>query len=107
MDAFELDQVAAARREAGTAYHQFLNAGSLSAGLYVLPAGAEDVQEPHAEDEVYYVLAGRANLRVGNDDRAVGPGSLVFVGAAQSHRFHTITEELSLLVFFAPEHRQG
>ncbi len=107
MQAFELDQVAAARRQADTAYHQFLNAGSLSAGLYVLPAGGEDVQQPHAEDEVYYVLAGRATLRVGDNDRAVGPGSLVFVGAAQPHRFHAITEELTLLVFFAPEHRQG
>jgi quercetin dioxygenase-like cupin family protein len=32
----------------------------------------------------------------------VAPGSLVFVAANVEHRFHTITEDLSILVFFAP-----
>jgi mannose-6-phosphate isomerase-like protein (cupin superfamily) len=104
MEAFELDEVAAERRRAGEEYLQFLNAGSLSVGLYVLPAGGEDTQQPHAEDEVYYVVGGRATVRVGEEDRPVGPGSLVFVGAGVPHRFHGIAEELSLLVVFAPEH---
>ena len=106
MDAFELSEVTAARQRSGEAYVQFLNAGSLSVGLYALAAGGEDPQQPHAEDEVYYVVAGRATVRVGAAERAVGPGSIVFVGAGVEHRFHAITEDLSLLVFFAPEHRR-
>ena len=105
MDAFELSEVIATGHRDGGAYVQFLNAGSLSVGLYRLPAGGGDPQQPHAEDEVYYVVAGRAMLRVGEEDRAVGPGSIVFVGASVDHRFHAITEDLALLVFFAPEHK--
>ncbi len=107
MDAFELSEVIAARQRGGDPYLQFLNAGSLSVGLYVLPAGGEDGQRPHAEDEVYYVVAGRATLRVGDENRPVAPGSLVFVGRDVPHRFHAIAEELTLLVFFAPEHAEG
>ena len=105
MDAFDLADVIASRERSGEPYLQFLNAGSLSVGLYALPAGGEDRQQPHVEDEVYYVVAGRAMLRVGEEDRAVGPGSIVFVGASVDHRFHAITEDLALLVFFAPEHK--
>ena len=104
MDAFELAEVAAARQRSGEAYLQFLNAGSLSVGLYALPAGGDDPQQPHAEDEVYYVVAGRATLRVGEEDRLVASGSIVFVAAGVEHRFHAIAEDLTLLVFFAPEH---
>ena len=104
VDAFELSAVIADRQRSGQDYLQFLNAGSLSVGLYALPAGGDDPQQPHAEDEVYYVVAGRATLRVGGEDRPVTPGSIVFVGARIEHRFHTITEDLTLLVFFAPEH---
>jgi mannose-6-phosphate isomerase-like protein (cupin superfamily) len=104
MDAFELDAVIAQHGESGEAYLQFLSRGSLSLGLYVLPAGGDDAQSPHAEDEVYYVVSGRAAIRVGDEDRPVRAGSMVFVAKDLRHRFHSIEEELRLLVFFAPEH---
>ena len=75
---------------------------SLSVGLYVLPAGGTDGQRPHAEDEVYYVVGGRARFRAGDDGRAVAPGAVLFVAAGVDHRFYDIAEELTLLVFFAP-----
>src|SRR6266545_3780804 len=104
MKAFELEELLAAHGEGGKLYHEFLRVPAMSMGLYVLPAGGTDPQSPHAEDETYYVLSGRATIRVGDEDRAVGPGSLVFVAARDEHRFHSITEELALLVFFAPAH---
>jgi mannose-6-phosphate isomerase-like protein (cupin superfamily) len=106
MEAYELAEVRGARGQTGDSYLQFLNAGSLSVGLYVLSAGGEDPQTPHAEDEVYYVVAGRGMIRVGEEERSVVPGSLVFVAAQVEHRFFDIAEELSLLVFFAPEHKR-
>ena len=87
---------------AGAAYHEFLTVPDLSAGLYVLEAGATDPQSPHGEDELYYVIEGRARVTVGDDDRPVEPGSLVFVAATVPHRFHDITERLVLLVAFGP-----
>lgn len=74
----------------------------LSVGVYVLPAGGIDVQKPHKEDEVYYVVRGRARMKVGEEEEVVKPGSVIFVAAKVEHRFFDISEELELLVFFAP-----
>ena len=102
MDAFTLADLEARRAAHGDPYLEFLTVPDLSAGLYVLEAGATDPQTPHTEDELYYVIEGRAVVSVGDDDRPVGPGSLVFVGATVPHRFHDITERLVLLVAFGP-----
>lgn len=102
MIAFEIDQVAAERRASGRPYREFLRVPALSAGLYVLPAGGTDPQQPHNEDEVYYIIRGRGQIFVAGESRAVGPGSLVYVAAHDEHRFHDIAEELEILVFFAP-----
>ena len=86
----------------GELYLEFLRRDSMSCGLYVLEAGATDPQGPHQEDEVYVVLSGRARLRAGDRDDPVGPGSVLFVARTVPHRFHDITERLSVLVLFAP-----
>lgn len=86
----------------GRLYHEFLRAPSLSTGLYVLPAGSEDPQKPHKEDEIYYVISGRARFKSGSDDWPVSTGDTIYVAATQDHRFHAITEDLVLLVMFAP-----
>ena len=101
-DWFDLFRVDAARRESGRPFHEFLRVPSMTAGLYVLARGAEDKQQPHAEDELYFVLAGRGTLDVDGDLRPVQTGSLVFVGKHVRHRFVEIEEELRVLVFFAP-----
>jgi mannose-6-phosphate isomerase-like protein (cupin superfamily) len=68
----------------------------------VLPAGAKDPQQPHTEDEVYHVVSGKGRIQVGAEDRAVEAGTVVFVEARVEHRFHSIEEDLTVLVFFAP-----
>ena len=102
MDAWDLDDVEAARRAAGRAYHEFISVPDLSGGLYVLEAGATDPQSPHTEDELYVVMSGRARVTVGDDTRDVRSGSLVFVGAGVPHKFHDIEERLVLVVAFGP-----
>ena len=102
MDAFELLPLLDAQAKSGQRYHEFLRQPSLSMGVYVLPAGGVDLQSPHTEDEVYYVASGRSQIRVGDEDRSVGPGSIVYVAANVEHRFHAIEDDLIVLVFFAP-----
>jgi mannose-6-phosphate isomerase-like protein (cupin superfamily) len=104
LKAFEYDEVTRSRRENGDSYLQFLNEGSLSLGLYVLPAGTVDTQRPHDEDEVYYVVEGRGSIDVAGERRPVQSGSMIFVAKHVEHRFVEIEEDLSILVFFAPEH---
>src|SRR3712207_231453 len=102
MEAFELEELLDERGKSDRRYLEFLRKASMSAGIYVLPAGGVDGQKPHAEDELYYVVSGRATIMVDGEDRPVQAGSTVFVGANVEHRFHSIEEELVLLVFFAP-----
>ena len=104
MQLIDYAEVTRAREAAGKDYLQFINEGTLSLGLYVLAAGAEDTQTPHAEDEIYYVVAGRGAIVVAGERRPVQPGSIVFVAKEVEHRFVDIDEDLSILVFFAPEH---
>jgi len=99
---FDLPTVSAERAQAGKLYQEFLRVPALSAGIYVLPAGGSDPQKPHKEDEVYYVVRGHAKMRVGSEERVVKSGSVIFVAAQVEHRFFDISEELEVLVFFAP-----
>jgi quercetin dioxygenase-like cupin family protein len=97
-----LAEIEEQRTESGKPYREFLRVPTMSAGLYVLPAGATDHQKPHREDEIYYVVRGRARFKAGSEDREVSTGSVIFVAALVGHRFYDIEEELAVLVFFAP-----
>lgn len=99
---FEIAALEKRRQGAGKRYLEFLRVPAMSAGVYSLPAGAADPQKPHHQDELYYVVRGRARMRVGADDRPVAEGSVIFVGAEVEHRFYDIAEDLTVLVFFAP-----
>lgn len=81
-------------------YLEFLNAPNLSCGLYALAAGSKDMQAPHDEDEVYFVLEGRARMHLGDEERMVTPGSLLYIQAAMEHSFFEIEEDMLLLVIF-------
>ena len=105
LNAYEYREMSEQRAESGERYLQFINAGTLSLGLYALAAGSTDPQLPHAEDEIYYVVEGRGVIDVAGERRPVQPGSIVFVAKEVDHRFVDIEEDLSILVFFAPEHK--
>ena len=102
MRAFDKDDLISRLEGSHDLYVEFLRVPALSAGLYRLRAGSIDPQTPHNEDEVYVVLEGRGSIRVGEEERSVGPGSVVFVDAGVEHRFHTIEEAITVVVLFAP-----
>jgi mannose-6-phosphate isomerase-like protein (cupin superfamily) len=99
--AFELSELLEEQAESGQAYLPFLEETSMSMGIYSLSEGTRDGQSPHRRDEVYIVLSGEAIIEVDGEDRAVQEGSIIFVAAEVRHRFHTITKDLSVLVFFS------
>src|SRR5262249_61979492 len=102
MELFSIEELRARRQSLKKAYYEFLRSDSLSMGVYELPAGGTDPQQPHTEDEVYYVVAGRAQMRVGTEDKPVGPGAVISGRAGIEHRFHDIADDLTVLVFLAP-----
>ena len=99
---WECGDIEGERARQGNAYQEFLRVSSMSAGIYVLAAGGTDRQSPHRQDEMYYVVRGRARMRAGSKDQSITPGSLIFVAAEAEHQFYEIEEELTVLVFFAP-----
>jgi len=107
--AFDMTTLLARQARSGKAYLEFLRIPPLSGGVYVLEVDAADPQQPHTEDEVYVVMAGKGRLQVGQEVYPVQTGSVVFVGALVEHKFFDVEERLEILVFFAPaEHsRKG
>ncbi|RSS73950.1 cupin domain-containing protein [Streptomyces sp. WAC06614] len=102
MKAFRLDELEAERVANEGAYLQFLRERNMSVGLYALDAGQTDPQNPHAQDEVYFVVSGRASVTVGEETTTVARGSVVYVPAGVPHKFHHISEDLRVLVVFSP-----
>lgn len=100
--AFTVEGLTERQVASGKPYHEFLRVPAMSAGLYILPAGSEDLQRPHNEDEMYYVVRGKGQFFYDGEDMPVQTGSVLYVPKHIEHRFHNIEEELALLVFFAP-----
>jgi quercetin dioxygenase-like cupin family protein len=91
----------------GTHWIEHLRVADLSVGTYSVPRGGVDDQEPHTEDEIYVVIAGRAVLRTSEDSAGVGPGSVIYVAAGEMHRFTDVTEDVAAVVLFAPAEGTG
>ena len=79
---------------------EFIRTPGICCAVYRLPAGSKDMQAPHPEDEVYFVISGRARLRVADEERPVSAGSVLFVRATADHSFFDIEEDLTLIAVF-------
>jgi mannose-6-phosphate isomerase-like protein (cupin superfamily) len=102
VDIFTLEDVTRATREAGVNYREFLRVPALSAAMYILAGGQPDTQTPHDQDEVYVVTRGTGRIQVGDELAEVGPGSVIYVATDVEHRFRDYTDDLEILVLFAP-----
>lgn len=99
---FSLDALEKAQVSAATAYHEFLRRPGFSMGMYLLPAGSQDAQHPHSADEVYVIQRGQAQLQVEGETFDVGAGDVISVDQGRDHHFLNVTDDLAVLVMFAP-----
>ena len=81
-------------------FHTFINKDSLAAGILFLKPGEEDTQEPHENDEVYFVISGNGYLKIKNKNYKVSKEKLFFVAKGVPHYFHSNTKDLNVLYFF-------
>ncbi|MGZ4359982.1 MAG: cupin domain-containing protein [Gaiellaceae bacterium] len=102
MDVFDVRTLVAELDHSRHDLHEFLRAETLSIMIAFWPAGSVDNQAPHTEDEVYFVAMGRAQIEVAGESRPVEPGSIVYVATGVDHRFHSIEEDLTVVIFWAP-----
>ena len=98
---FAFGELEGKRVQSNRQYMPFLDVDSLNCGIYCLKAGAKDGQQPHAQDEIYFVESGVAKINIEGKDFDLKKGSIVFVPAKANHHFHSITEDLKTLVFFS------
>ena len=73
--------------------------------LYCLKPGQAQKVHTHAgSDKVYYVLSGRATVRVGAEQQDIAADKAVLAPAGEEHGVAAPGEEpLTLLVFMAPK----
>ena len=65
---------------------------------------ASDTQQPHAQDELYFVAQGRGWFVNGPTRHAFQPGDALFVPAGVPHRFEDFSDDLMLwVVFYGPQ----
>ena len=79
--------------------------GSMRVELFVPAASGlgRDVQQPHAQDELYLVQHGRARLRIANEEHAFRAGDVRFVPAGVEHRFEEFSQDFATwVVFYGP-----
>jgi mannose-6-phosphate isomerase-like protein (cupin superfamily) len=60
-------------------FHTFINKDNLAAGVLILKSGEEDTQEPHENEQVYFVLSGNGYLKIKNKNYKVSKEKLFFV----------------------------
>lgn len=102
LQGFHVDALVAANRASAERYTEFLRVPTMSAGLYALPAGGDDLQRPHQQDEIYYVVSGRSKFVCDGIVIDAEPGSFIYVAKQVEHRFFDIAEDLTIIVLFAP-----
>jgi len=63
-----------------------------------------DTQQPHTQDELYFVAQGRGWFVNGETRHAVQPGDALFVPAGVAHRFEDFSDDLTVwVVFYGPQ----
>ncbi len=88
-------------KKSNTYFYTFINKENLAAGILRLDPGEEDTQEPHENDEIYYVVKGDGFLLVDKKDYPVSEGMSYYVAKNIPHKFHGNEKELVVMYFFS------
>jgi mannose-6-phosphate isomerase-like protein (cupin superfamily) len=97
---FDLSTYLEKIKKSSSYFYTFINRDSLAAGILVLQAGEKDTQEPHDNDEVYYIISGDGFLKIKDKDYEISKDKLFFVAKGVGHFFHGNKTELKVLYFF-------
>ena len=100
-----LPQPASGNYPQGTPFVQALAHGSMSVELFA-PATSglgKDLQQPHAQDELYVVQRGQSAFILQGQTTTVGPGDVLFVPAGAPHRFENFSADfVTWVIFYGP-----
>ena len=97
---FDLTSYIGKIKKSSSYFYTFINKSRLAADLLLLQPGEKDTQEPHDNDEIYYVISGDGFLKIKNKDYKISKDKIFFVGKNVDHYFHGNSRELKVLYFF-------
>jgi mannose-6-phosphate isomerase-like protein (cupin superfamily) len=90
----------------GTPFAQVLANGSMRVELFAPGTSglAKDIQQPHAQDELYVVQRGQSDFWLQGDRTSVRPGDVLFVPAGAEHRFENFSPDfVTWVMFYGPQ----
>jgi mannose-6-phosphate isomerase-like protein (cupin superfamily) len=94
-----------ARYPHGTPFVQALSSGSMRVELFA-PTSAQlgaDIQQPHAQDELYVVQRGSSGFWLDGQNFRVKAGDVLLVPAGKPHRFEDFSDDfVTWVVFYGP-----
>ncbi|MFO1171787.1 MAG: cupin domain-containing protein [Hyphomicrobiaceae bacterium] len=86
----------------GEPFADALRHGTMSVEVFA-PRG-EDVQSPHEQDELYFVVSGSAQFWHEGSTVDVKTGDVLFVAAKDRHRFSGMSDDfVTWVVFWGPK----
>ena len=98
---WSLDDLKAKVPDGDRRFHIFLDNPTMRVEYLNYSAGHLDMQQPHDWDEVYYIISGASQFTADGETSTIKTGDNIFVAAHIDHKFHDITEDLSVMVFFS------
>ena len=86
----------------GAPFVSMMAGGTMSVEVFV-PKGA-DLQQPHAQDELYFVHSGTAQIIISNQRFDAAAGDSFFVAAGVEHKFENFSSDfVTWVVFYGPQ----
>lgn len=82
----------------GKTFLELFRSNAMSVEIYQ-PVG-KDLQQPHAQDEIYVIISGYGMFQNGGERYPFQPGDLLFVPAHREHRFLEFSEDFKTWVIF-------
>jgi mannose-6-phosphate isomerase-like protein (cupin superfamily) len=96
---FDIEGAKKRLARSGGGYEIVHSSPGLEIGVYMLVAPEPDRQQPHTDDEVYFVLEGGGALDIEGERVDLHEGHAVFVPAGAEHRFSAYEQLVVLVVF--------
>jgi len=101
MDAFTVSDAAAEIAEGDESIEK-LRTDAVSLEIMTFEEGDEDPMHAHAEDEIYHIDSGHAQLNAEGETRDVSEGDVIHLEPGTDHQFLGFEDELVMTVLYAP-----
>jgi mannose-6-phosphate isomerase-like protein (cupin superfamily) len=86
----------------GAPFVTMMAGGTMSVEVYA-PKG-EDLQQPHRQDELYFIHSGTGEIVINGQRFDAAAGDAFFVAAGVEHRFENFSDDfVTWVVFYGPQ----